>query len=169
MSSHNFINTLLWAVLSFATVIRLFSQVVGFVYFIDCFVSSVTLCHFLCLDAKKVTKEKSRLSEKWLKFAPLRYNERSLKPSLCPLIGEYEYRLLYRTKHRSLLNAPLHKFLNAIFLKAILHLNNKPFVELFLKTKSAKSYKIWEKTANLTILIASINFETSFRLCRRLR
>jgi hypothetical protein len=32
-------------------------------------------CYFLCLDAKKVTKEKSRAVEKWLKFAPFRYNE----------------------------------------------------------------------------------------------
>jgi hypothetical protein len=32
-------------------------------------------CHFLCLDAKKVTKEKSRLQKNELKFTAFRDNE----------------------------------------------------------------------------------------------
>ena len=32
-------------------------------------------CHFLCLDTKKVAKEKSRLQKNGLKFTAFRYNE----------------------------------------------------------------------------------------------
>ena len=38
-------------------------------------VTEVCHCHFLCLDAKKVTKEKSRLQKNELKFTAFRDNE----------------------------------------------------------------------------------------------
>ncbi len=132
------------------------------------FVHSLCFSHkLLCLYShavslslswnKESNQRKFKAPEKWLKFAPLRYNESAiiqLLLSVLPLL----IRAFVQISTLSLLNAPLLKFLNAIFLRP------------------TKSNKIGVQKLGNVVKKGELNHrkrhthpETSFRLAWRLR